>query len=113
MESPRDIRGRVTAPNQQVTRETVQRHTNEVRGVGGAVSTRGGRKVEARGLSAVTALGTSANNGQWTARSMKNPPANRAVAVTPSRTGRSKCAVRIATPRELAALRAASPRYAA
>ena len=100
LDSPKNIRGRVTAPKTKVTRETRQRHTNEVRGIGGAVSTFKGRKLDARGMSAVTAVSTSANNGQWTERIMRKDRQDRRVTV------------RTLSPAELSARRAASPRYA-
>jgi hypothetical protein len=75
----KNIRGKASAPSAQVTRHTVQRHTNEVRKVGGAVPTRGARKLDSRGMSAVTAMSTSANNGQWTERICRKDRQNRRV----------------------------------
>lgn len=113
IDSPKDCRGKVSANDPAVTlKRTVQRHTNDVRcgrAVGGGVPT---VRADIRGMSAVGALSTSANNGAWGARITRNPKANRAAAVTPSRTGRAKFARSFLSPAELAERRAASPAYA-
>lgn len=71
-------RSKPSTSDGRVKTTTRQRHTNEVRGIGGAISTKGGKLLTDAPVHSVTATSTSANNGDWTGRiTRKNPGVDR------------------------------------